>query len=87
MTKGHRAGWSNGNPALRGRADDATAAPTGTPGPKYQIQAMTAKRLELLSELVPRGVRPHVPPVLLAQADGTFFIAQAYHCAVGTKPD
>ena len=25
--------------------------------------------------------------VAAAKADGTFFIAQAYHCAVGTKPD
>jgi hypothetical protein len=24
--------------------------------------------------------------VAQAAADGTFFIAQAYHCAVGTKP-
>ena len=24
--------------------------------------------------------------VAAAKADGTFFIAQAYHCAVGTKP-
>ena len=24
--------------------------------------------------------------VTVAERDGTFFIAQAYHCAVGTKP-
>ena len=45
-----------------------TAAPTGAAAPEYQIQAMTAKRLELLSELDPEAFGLTVPPVLLAQA-------------------
>jgi hypothetical protein len=30
--------------------------------------------------------RPHLAHHIHEQADGTFFIAQAYHCAVATKP-
>ena len=30
--------------------------------------------------------RELVPPVAAAKADGTFFIASPFHCAVGTKP-
>jgi hypothetical protein len=36
--------------------------------------------------LTPAEAATFQQAVAAAEADGTFFIAQAYHCAVGTKP-
>ena len=41
---------------------------------------------QILAALSPAETAAFQEAVASAQADGTFFIAQAYHCAVGTKP-
>jgi SAM-dependent methyltransferase len=45
---------------------------------RYQQQILTA--------LTPAETETFQQAVVTAERDGTFFIAQAYHCAVGTKP-
>jgi SAM-dependent methyltransferase len=42
---------------------------------------------QILAALMPAEAEKWHQAVAAAKADGTFFIAQAYHCAVGTKPD
>jgi ubiquinone/menaquinone biosynthesis C-methylase UbiE len=41
---------------------------------------------QILAALTPAEAETWHQAVAAAEADGTFFIAQAYHCAVGTKP-
>ena len=41
---------------------------------------------QILAALTPAEAETWHQAVAAAKADGTFFIAQAYHCAVGTKP-
>jgi ubiquinone/menaquinone biosynthesis C-methylase UbiE len=41
---------------------------------------------QILAALTPAEAKNWRQAVTAATADGTFFIAQAYHCAVGTKP-
>jgi ubiquinone/menaquinone biosynthesis C-methylase UbiE len=41
---------------------------------------------QILAALTPTEAEKWHQAVAVAEADGTFFIAQAYHCAVGTKP-
>ncbi len=41
---------------------------------------------QILAALTPAETATWHHAVAAAKADGTFFIAQAYHCAVGTKP-
>jgi ubiquinone/menaquinone biosynthesis C-methylase UbiE len=41
---------------------------------------------QILAALTPAETATWHKAVAAAKADGTFFIAQAYHCAVGTKP-
>jgi SAM-dependent methyltransferase len=41
---------------------------------------------QILAALTPGEANTWQQAVAAAKADGTFFIAQAYHCAVGTKP-
>jgi len=41
---------------------------------------------QILAALTPAEATTWQQAVAAAKADGTFFIAQAYHCAVGTKP-
>src|SRR3954454_298079 len=41
---------------------------------------------QILAALTPAEVEKWHQAITAAKADGTFFIAQAYHCAVGTKP-
>jgi SAM-dependent methyltransferase len=41
---------------------------------------------QILAALTPVEVATFQQAVAAAEADGTFFIAQAYHCAIGTKP-
>jgi SAM-dependent methyltransferase len=41
---------------------------------------------QILAALTPAEANTWQQAVAAAKADGTFFIAQAYHCAVGTKP-
>jgi ubiquinone/menaquinone biosynthesis C-methylase UbiE len=41
---------------------------------------------QILAALTPAEAETWHQAVVAAEADGTFFIAQAYHCAVGTKP-
>jgi SAM-dependent methyltransferase len=41
---------------------------------------------QILAALTPDEANTWQQAVAAAKADGTFFIAQAYHCAVGTKP-
>lgn len=41
---------------------------------------------QILAALTPAEAEKWHRAVAVAKADGTFFIAQAYHCAVGTKP-
>jgi hypothetical protein len=41
---------------------------------------------QILAALSPAEAATWHRAVAAAEADGTFFIAQAYHCAVGTKP-
>jgi ubiquinone/menaquinone biosynthesis C-methylase UbiE len=41
---------------------------------------------QILAALTPAETRAFREAVAVAERDGTFFIAQAYHCAVGTKP-
>ena len=41
---------------------------------------------QILAALTPAEAETWRQAVAVAEADGTFFIAQAYHCAVGTKP-
>jgi len=41
---------------------------------------------QILAALSPAETQAFQQAVAQAEADGTFFIAQAYHCAVGTKP-
>jgi len=41
---------------------------------------------QILAALTPAETATFQQAVAQAEADGTFFIAQAYHCAVGTKP-
>ena len=41
---------------------------------------------QILAALTPAEAETWQQAVAAAKADGTFFIAQAYHCAVGTKP-
>jgi ubiquinone/menaquinone biosynthesis C-methylase UbiE len=41
---------------------------------------------QILAALTPAETATWHTAVAAAKADGTFFIAQAYHCAVGTKP-
>jgi len=36
--------------------------------------------------LTPAETKAFREAVAVAERDGTFFIAQAYHCAIGTKP-
>jgi ubiquinone/menaquinone biosynthesis C-methylase UbiE len=42
---------------------------------------------QILAALTPAETEAFQQAVAAAGRDGTFFIAQAYHCAVGTKPD
>ena len=41
---------------------------------------------QILAILTPAETEAFRQAVSVAERDGTFFIAQAYHCAVGTKP-
>jgi SAM-dependent methyltransferase len=41
---------------------------------------------QILATLTPAEAEAFRQAVAVAERDGTFFIAQAYHCAVGTKP-
>jgi ubiquinone/menaquinone biosynthesis C-methylase UbiE len=41
---------------------------------------------QILAALTPAETEAFHHAVAVAERDGTFFIAQAYHCAVGTKP-
>jgi hypothetical protein len=41
---------------------------------------------QILAALSPAEAETWRRAVAAAERDGTFFIAQAYHCAVGTKP-
>ena len=41
---------------------------------------------QILAALTPAEAEAFQHAVAAAERDGTFFIAQAYHCAVGTKP-
>lgn len=41
---------------------------------------------QILAALTPNEAKTWRQAVATAEQDGTFFIAQAYHCAVGTKP-
>ena len=41
---------------------------------------------QILAALTPAEAETWHQAVAAAEAEGTFFIAQAYHCAVGTKP-
>src|SRR5438270_7436479 len=41
---------------------------------------------QILAALTPAEIETFRQAVAAAKHDGTFFIAQAYHCAVGTKP-
>ena len=41
---------------------------------------------QILAALTPSEAETFRQAVAQAESDGTFFIAQAYHCAVGTKP-
>ena len=41
---------------------------------------------QILAALTPAEATTWQQAVAAAKANGTFFIAQAYHCAVGTKP-
>ena len=41
---------------------------------------------QILAALTPAEAETWHQAAAAAEADGTFFIAQAYHCAVGTKP-
>ena len=41
---------------------------------------------QILAILTPSETEAFRQAVTVAERDGTFFIAQAYHCAVGTKP-
>ena len=41
---------------------------------------------QILAALTPAEAQTWHQAVTAATADGTFFIAQAYHCAVATKP-
>jgi hypothetical protein len=41
---------------------------------------------QILAALTPAEADVFQHAVAQAERDGTFFIAQAYHCAVGTKP-
>ena len=41
---------------------------------------------QILAALTPDEAQTWRRAVAMAEQDGTFFIAQAYHCAVGTKP-
>ena len=41
---------------------------------------------QILAALTPAETQAFQQAVAQAEADGTFFIAQSYHCAVGTKP-
>jgi ubiquinone/menaquinone biosynthesis C-methylase UbiE len=43
-------------------------------------------RQQILAALTPEEAEAFHEAATAATADGTFFIAQAYHCAVGTKP-
>jgi hypothetical protein len=43
-------------------------------------------RQQILAALTPAETEAFQRAVAAAERDGTFFIAQAYHCAVGTKP-
>jgi hypothetical protein len=41
---------------------------------------------QILAALTPAEAATWHRAVAAAERDGTFFIAQSYHCAVGTKP-
>jgi hypothetical protein len=41
---------------------------------------------QILAALTPAETATWHQAAAAAKADGTFFIAQSYHCAVGTKP-
>jgi hypothetical protein len=41
---------------------------------------------QILAALTPAEAETFRQAVAAAERDGTFFIAQSYHCAVGTKP-
>jgi hypothetical protein len=41
---------------------------------------------QILAALTPAEAEAFRTAAAIAERDGTFFIAQAYHCAVGTKP-
>jgi hypothetical protein len=41
---------------------------------------------QILAALTPAEAEAFRTAAVAAERDGTFFIAQAYHCAVGTKP-
>src|SRR5438067_12141064 len=67
----------------------------GLTGPKCFPQLVSvvpgSERIEryqqqILAALTPAEAETWHQAVAAAEAEGTFFIAQAYHCAVGTKP-
>ena len=41
---------------------------------------------EIFTKLTPEELREWQAAVDKADAEGTYFIAEVYHCAVGTKP-
>jgi hypothetical protein len=51
-----------------------------------EISRITIFKQRILATLTPEEAADWRPAVAQAEADGTFFIAVPYHCAVGTKP-
>jgi hypothetical protein len=54
-------------------------------GPEETARLMIAKQ-RILASLTAAEAREWQDAAARAEADGTFFIAAAYHCAVGAKP-
>jgi hypothetical protein len=61
-------------------------APAGDPAVAVAGEDCASYQQQILAALTPAEVEMWRQAVTAAEIAGTFFIAQAYHCAVATKP-
>jgi hypothetical protein len=95
----HQRGMANGSAAAAGCGDRSlysrlrAAGLTGltcfpqfaVPSPEETARLTIAKQ-RILASLTAVEAQEWQDAAVRAEADGTFFIAAAYHCAVGAKP-
>ena len=95
VTAARAAGIALGVYTVNDEADLRRLAALGLTGLKCFPQMVSvvpgSERIEryqqqILAALTPAETEAFRQAAAAAERDGTFFIAQAYHCAVGTKP-